>query len=102
MKDFAYPTRYSWLTAFAGKYVNDWLTASASVLATVINEEVRQGSAAANRRKLSPYVSASFKPFAGEEFRIRLFYKSYRLPGLRLPIPSSTASSVSDEIHRRR
>lgn len=53
LKDFAYPTRYSWLTAFAGKYVNDWLTASASVLATVINEEVRQGSAAANRRKLS-------------------------------------------------
>src|SRR5699024_2918083 len=45
LKDFAYPTRYSWLTAFAGKYVNDWLTASASVLATVINEEVRQGSA---------------------------------------------------------
>ena len=29
LKDFAYPTRYSWLTAFAGKYVNDWLTASA-------------------------------------------------------------------------
>lgn len=81
LKDFAYPTRYSWLTAFAGKYVNDWLTASASVLATVINEEVRQGSAAANRRKLSPYVSASFKPFAGEEFRIRLFYKDiFRLP----------------------
>ena len=81
LKDFAYPTRYSWLTAFAGKYVNDWLTASASVLATVINEEVRQGSAAANRRKLSPYVSASFKPFASEEFRIRLFYKDiFRLP----------------------
>ncbi|MFK1730410.1 TonB-dependent receptor domain-containing protein [Bacteroides fragilis] len=34
-----------------------------------------------NRRKLSPYVSASFKPFAGEEFRIRLFYKDiFRLP----------------------
>ena len=81
MADFAHPTRYSWLTAIAGKYVNDWLTASASVLATVINEEVRQGSAAANRRKLSPYVSASFKPFAGEEFRIRLFYKDiFRLP----------------------
>ena len=81
LKDFAYPTRYSWLTAFAGKYVNDWLTASASVLATVINEEVRQGSAAANRRKHSPYVSASFKPFASEEFRIRLFYKDiFRLP----------------------
>ena len=42
---------------------------------------VRQGSAAANRRKLSPYVSASFKPFASEEFRIRLFYKDiFRLP----------------------
>lgn len=40
LKDFAKPVRYSWLTALAGKYVNDWMTLSASVLSTVIYEDV--------------------------------------------------------------
>ena len=81
LKAFPYPTRYSWLTAFAGKYVNDWVTASASVLATLINEKVQTGTAAPNRRRLSPYASVSFKPFESEEFRIRVFYKDiFRLP----------------------
>lgn len=81
LKDFAYPTRYSWLTALAGKYVNNWVTASASVLATVINEKTRRGASAGSHRKLTPYVSASFKPFDNEEFRVRLFYKNvFRLP----------------------
>ena len=38
LANFVHPTRYAWLTAFAGKYVNNWLTISASALATVINE----------------------------------------------------------------
>lgn len=81
LRNFSAPTRYSWLTAFAGKYVNEWLTASASLLGTVINEDVGYGTAAGNHRILSPYVSASFKPVAGEEFRIRFFYKDiFRLP----------------------
>lgn len=81
LEDFAYPTRYSWLTAFAGKYVNDWFTLSASALATVIREEARKGGSAGNHRKLTPYVSALFKPFGNEEFRIRFFYKDiFRLP----------------------
>ena len=81
LTDFAYPTRYSWLTALAGKYVNEWLTLSASALATVTNEKVQQGTKADNHRRLTPYVSASFKPFRSEEFRIRFFYKDiFRLP----------------------
>lgn len=81
LKAFSYPTRYSWLTAFAGKYVNEWVTASASVLATVVNEKVKTGTAAPNRRRFSPYASVSFKPFESEEFRIRVFYKDiFRLP----------------------
>ena len=81
LANFAQPTRYSWLTAFAGKYVNDWLTISASALATIINEDVKEGGSAGNHRKLTPYVSASFKPFRNEEFRIRFFYKEiFRLP----------------------
>lgn len=81
LANFAQPTRYSWLTAFAGKYVNDWLTISASALATIINEDVKEGGSAGNHRKLTPYVSAAFKPFRNEEFRIRFFYKDiFRLP----------------------
>lgn len=81
LKNFVHPTRYSWLTAFAGKYMNDWLTLSASALATVINEDVEKGGSAGNHRKLTPYVSASFKPLKNEELRIRLFYKDiFRLP----------------------
>ena len=75
LANFVHPTRYSWLTAFAGKYVNDWLTISASALATVINEDVKKGGSAGNHRKLTPYVSAAFKPFRHEEFRVRFFYK---------------------------
>lgn len=81
LNNFSDPTRYSWLTAFAGKYVNEWLTASASLLATVINEKTKSGTPAENHRKLSPYVSASFKPVANEELRIRFFYKNiFRVP----------------------
>lgn len=81
LQAFASPTRYSWLTAFAGKYVNDWLTLSASALATVINEDAKQGGSAGNHRKLTPYISAAIKPFSNEEFRIRFFYKDiFRLP----------------------
>ena len=51
------------LTAFAGKYVNEWVTLSASALATVINEKAKNGGSAGNHRKLSPNVSISLKPF---------------------------------------
>ncbi len=78
---FADPSRYSWLTAFSGKYVNEWVTASGTLLATVIKEDVRQGTAAENHRKLTPYTSIVIKPFEEEEFRIRFFYKDiFRLP----------------------
>lgn len=81
LTDFAHPTRYSWLTALAAKYATERLTLSASALATVINEQADEGGSAGNHRKLSPYISASFQPFAGEDLRIRFFYKNiFRLP----------------------
>ena len=81
LNNFVSPTRYSWLTAFAGKYMNNWVTLSASDLATVINEKSKSGGSAGNHRKLSPNVSASIKPFENEELRFRFFYKdNFRLP----------------------
>ncbi len=79
--NFSRPTRYSGLTALAGKYVGDWFTLSGSVLGTMINEEVKQGKAYGNYRRLSPYGSISIKPLADEDLRLRFFYKeSFRLP----------------------
>lgn len=81
LRDFAKPVRYSWLTALAGKYVTSWMTLSASVLATWVHEDVERGSSAGMHRKLSPYAGVSFKPFSGEEFHVRFFYKDiFRLP----------------------
>lgn len=81
LHDFAKPVRYSWLTAFAGKYTTPWMTLSASVLATLVDEDVSTGSSAGMHRKLSPYASISLKPFSTEDFYIRFFYKDiFRLP----------------------
>ena len=79
--NFAKPARYSWLTAVAGKYVNDWITLSASGLFTFVNEHTKYGKSGANYRRLTPFFSASFKPVSSEDFRIRFFYKEiFRLP----------------------
>ena len=75
------PTRSLSLTALAGKYVNEWVMATASILLTAVTDQVSDGSPTQNRFKASPYASISFKPFSTTDFRIRLFYKNiFRLP----------------------
>ncbi len=79
--NFAKPVRTSWLTAVSGKYVNNWLTVSASGLFTFVNENTTFGKSGANYRRLTPFASATFKPLANEDFRLRFFYKEiFRLP----------------------
>lgn len=81
LDNFAYPTRYSWLSAFAAKYVNERFTISANALATIVHNEVKQGESGKNDQRITPAVSVSYKPFLTEEFRIRAFYKEiFRLP----------------------
>ena len=78
---FSTPTRYTSLTALAGKYVNNWVIATASVLLTATKDVMADQSSGQERFKASPYVSLSFKPIATTDFRIRLFYKNiFRLP----------------------
>jgi len=78
---FAFPTRYSWLTALAGKYVTNRILATASVLSTAVHETVKNGEAAVDYKQLSPSMSLSVKPFADQDLRIRAFYKNiFRLP----------------------
>lgn len=81
INDFARPTRYLWLTALAAKYVNEWVTATASFLLTAVHETTQNGPAATDKFRASPYASASFKPFENINLRLRLFYKNiFRLP----------------------
>lgn len=72
--DFFVPNRITWLSSVATKYVSSNILATASLLATVVNEKT-------NNKHLSPYLSFSAKPFDNQDFRIRLFYKNiFRLP----------------------
>lgn len=81
LPQFVRPTRYLWLTALAGKYVNTWVTATASVLLTAVDETTATGTAASDYFRASPYVSASFRPFQAVNLRLRLFYKNiFRMP----------------------
>jgi outer membrane cobalamin receptor len=79
--DFATPSRYSLLSVLAAKYVSHSFLATASVLSTLVHEQVKVGTAADNRQKLSPYLSITYKPFAQQDLRFRAFYKNiFRLP----------------------
>lgn len=58
-----FPQRYTLLTALAAQYQRNSFTATASLLNTYITEDVRIGTAAADRKRLSPAFSVSWKPF---------------------------------------
>ncbi|MCL1943629.1 MAG: TonB-dependent receptor [Candidatus Azobacteroides sp.] len=78
---FVCPTRYSWLTSLAGKYVTDRFTVTGSLSASAVNDEVKVGVAGDDYRKITPALSFSIKPFAEEKFRMRAFYKEiFRMP----------------------
>ncbi|MDR0371645.1 MAG: TonB-dependent receptor plug domain-containing protein [Prevotellaceae bacterium] len=78
---FVNPRRHTLLTAIAGKFVSDYFLATAALLNTVTAEQVDSGQAAENHLRFSPTVGFSVKPFAGQDFRMRFFYKNiFRLP----------------------
>ena len=78
---FARPVRNSLLSVLAAKFVTDELLATASLLSTMVNDKVQVGEAPDSHRRLSPYLSVAYKPFANQDIRVRFFYKNI----LRLP-----------------
>jgi vitamin B12 transporter len=77
LKDFSDPTRYSLLSNLSGKYVNDWLLATASILATGIRETTVTGPSAKSIGRLSPAMNVSVQPIHSfENLRLRAFWKS--------------------------
>lgn len=76
-----YPQRYTVLTAVAARYRHRKFSATASLLNTFITENVRIGTAADDRKRLSPAFSLSWKPFDAAGLRLRLSYKDiFRTP----------------------
>ena len=76
-----YPSRLTLLNALSGKYINDYLTVTGSLLSTYVNESVKKGNTPGDLFDLSPYIGLSVNPVKNIPLRIRGFYKqSYRLP----------------------
>lgn len=80
-ESFAIPTRLTSQSVLASKWVSEKILATSSILYTQTFESVKYGNTAKNRRKLSPHLSISAKPYRDINLRFRLFYKnSFRLP----------------------
>lgn len=77
-----YPSRNSWLTMLAARYDLRRFTATASLLNTVVDENVRTGDAGNNFHRISPAFSLMWQPF-DTDLRLRLSYKDiFRTPTL--------------------
>jgi len=80
LQNCQYPERFTLLTALASHYKSNHFSATASLLNTYITENVRTGDAAPNRKRLSPTISLSWKPF-DFGWRFRASYKDiFRSP----------------------
>ena len=81
LRECQYPERFTLLTAVAAHYQGRHIAATASLLNTYITENVRTGTAADDRRRLSPAISLSWKPFENTGWRLRASYKDiFRTP----------------------
>ena len=75
------PIRYTSLTALRAKYTFGKLTLSGTLLNTYITEKVKAGNTPSDKKKLTPSVSAIYKPFDRYYFNIRALYKqTFRVP----------------------
>ncbi len=76
-----YPTRYTSLSVLAAQYKNDRFTVTASLLGTYLTEHLEFGEAAADRKRFSPALSASWKIFRDQNLRLRASLKdAFRVP----------------------
>ena len=75
------PKRMASQSVLAVQYKNSRFTATASLLGTYITDKVEQGEKPDDKRRLSPAVSLSWRPFSESTLRIRASYKDiFRVP----------------------
>ena len=81
LRECQYPERFTLLTVLATHYRSTHITATASLLNTYITENVKIGTAADDRKRLSPAISLAWKPFEDAGWRLRASYKDiFRVP----------------------
>ncbi len=75
------PKRTDSRSVLAARYRDSRLTATASLLGTYIADKVERGETPADKKRLSPAVSLSWRPFPEANWRVRAFYKDiFRVP----------------------
>lgn len=75
------PKRTTSLSVLSAQYKSTQLTATASLLATFVTDQVAYGAQPADRKRLSPAASISWRPFSENTFRVRASYKDiFRVP----------------------
>lgn len=97
-----YPKRYNSLTGIAAKYDIKQFTATASLLATYISEEVKNNSDNNTYKRLTPTISASYQPFDLTNLRFRVSYKElFRVPTFTELYYSSISKKLNPELARQ-
>lgn len=77
----SFPVRFTSLSGLNVRYRGYGLTVTGSLIGTYITERVDSGSAPADRKKLSPTLSLSYRPFASLPLYVRVLAKTtYRVP----------------------
>lgn len=81
MPEAVMPTRETSFTALAGKFQNERLTATATLLGLVATEQTQVGEPSPTRCRACPSASLSFRVLSEHDWRVRASYKeTYRLP----------------------
>lgn len=80
--DFAYPQRYSVLTALATSVQFEKFSMQASLLHTYIYDKTKAlGEEAPEKSRFTPTVVMSYRPWGAENLQLRAFYKRiFRMP----------------------
>lgn len=77
----AQPKRTTSLTVLAAQYQTSRFTGTGSLLATYMSDQVEAGNRPADRKRLSPALSFSWRPFEENAFRFRASFKDiFRAP----------------------
>lgn len=75
------PRRNSILQSLAAKYHNSRIIVTGRLLFSIYDNEVKKGASAADRKKLSPSLSLSVRPFTDHSLFVRTSYKNiFRMP----------------------
>lgn len=75
------PIRYTSLTALQTRYRTERLSLHGILLGRVVSESTTYAPSSTQYTKLTPTLSASFRPFEEEHLFVRLMYKhTYRMP----------------------